>query len=46
MAVEGWPLAAAREEMRAFGFWSGWHDLLRYVERFPQRQDQIWPANR
>jgi protein tyrosine/serine phosphatase len=46
MAVEGWPLEAARAEMQAFGFYDGWQDLLSYVEGFPAIKDRVWPALR
>jgi protein tyrosine/serine phosphatase len=46
MAVEGWPLEAARAEMESFGFYAGWRDLLHYVETFPVRKDGVWPGHR
>jgi tyrosine-protein phosphatase SIW14 len=45
MAIEGWPLEAARAEMEAFGFYAGWRDLLDYVEAFPVRRDAVWPVS-
>lgn len=44
MAVQDWPLEAALAEMKAFGFWRGWHDLYRYVERLAERLDRVWPV--
>lgn len=44
MAVDGWPLEAALEEMRSYGFSPVWRDLLGFVRDFPGRRAELWPV--
>lgn len=37
MRIEGWSRPEALREMESFGFFSGWKDLRRFVETFPER---------
>jgi PelA/Pel-15E family pectate lyase len=44
MAIEGWSLEDARNEMHAFGFYKGWRDLARFVDGFAARASSFRPA--
>jgi protein tyrosine/serine phosphatase len=44
LAVEGWSLPEAQNEMKEFGFFPGWRDLWDWVSAFSRTTERAWPS--